>query len=92
MFGERCSAFGVLFGSFLCFVRWPVCSAWCVRVVLDVLFGVLFGRAERLDFCLTFCSDMHLVLFLFMSGVRRTVFGGLFSLLNGCSCSVGCSG
>ena len=43
---------------------WPgvFCSAFCSAC--SVLFCVLCGRAERLDFCLAFCLDMHLVLFL----------------------------
>ena len=76
VFGERCSAFGVLFGNFACFVRWPFCSAWGVRAALDVLFSVLFGHSSWISFCTAFCSGL-----VFCSG---TVFCSVFCSLNRC--------
>ena len=49
--------FGVVFGK-ACFVH-----SFVLERNVWTLGPVLFGRAERLDFCLTFCSDLHPVLF-----------------------------
>ena len=81
VFRERCSALGVLFGVVSCFVRWLFCSAWCVRLSLDVLFGVLFGHRLWILICMEFCSGL-----LFCSG---TVSCSAFCLHRRMFCSIG---
>ena len=67
---ERCSAFGVLFGFVLCSVN--ACSVFSVRRLVFgdvhvrcfvwlrllhvVLFGVLFAKIGRVEFCSMLCS------------------------------------
>ena len=76
VFGERCSAFSVLFGNCARFVRWPIRSAWVVRAALDIWFGVLLGHHLWMLFCAAYCSGL-----VFCSG---TVFCSAFCLLKRC--------
>ena len=106
MNGVRCSVSSArcsgLFCSGFCWVQSAAsCFVWCfVRRRLfccGLLFGILLGHAERLDFCSAFCSDMLLWLLFcscsvfserWLNGAERMFCSARLFGLNGRSCSV----
>ena len=92
--GSFCSVFGSVPAAASCFVR---CFVRRRLFCFGLLFGVLLGHAERLDFCSAFCSDMLLWLLFcscsvfserWLNGAERMFCSARLVGLNGSSCSV----